>query len=220
MVIAAIEHRPAAPADAVHGAREAGADALHAARERLLALRLDDQVRVVALERVVRDAEAAALARLGQRAPPLADERARRRGTPGRRGPPPFPPKLLHCRRLPANAIPASTAAPPASWSGESASPSHHQPSSAVPTGCASSATAAKVVERCASAHTIPTTRGQVRDGGRGREHRPRMRREAGERVAVPERRGGEHQRRGGARERDRARARRARGARAGSARR
>ena len=66
MVVAAVEHRPAAPADAVHGAGETGADALHAAGERVLAVCFDDQVHVVALERVVHDAEAAALARLGQ----------------------------------------------------------------------------------------------------------------------------------------------------------
>jgi hypothetical protein len=44
-----------------------------------------DQVRVVALERVVGDAEVPALARLGQGAPPLVDQLASRNdGTPGR----------------------------------------------------------------------------------------------------------------------------------------
>jgi hypothetical protein len=40
----------------------------------VLALRLDDQVRVVALERVVVDAEAPALGGLGERTPPFLDE--------------------------------------------------------------------------------------------------------------------------------------------------
>src|SRR4030095_2143204 len=75
MVIAAIEYGSAAPADAVHRTREARTDALHPACERVLALRLDDQVRVIALKGVVRDAEAAAFARFGEGAAPLADER-------------------------------------------------------------------------------------------------------------------------------------------------
>ena len=84
VVVAAVEHRPAAATHPIDGAREPGANAHHAAGERLLAVRLDDQVRVVSLERVVRDTEASALARLGQGAPPLVDKRPRRsEGTPG-----------------------------------------------------------------------------------------------------------------------------------------
>jgi hypothetical protein len=49
MVVAAVENRTSSSADAIHGARQASTDALHAARERLLALRLDDEVSVVAL---------------------------------------------------------------------------------------------------------------------------------------------------------------------------
>ncbi len=75
VVVAPVEHRPAALADSIHGARQASRDALHAARERFLALRFHDQMSVVALERVVRHAEAAPLARVGQRAPPLVDQR-------------------------------------------------------------------------------------------------------------------------------------------------
>ncbi len=75
MVVAPVENRPGPSADAIHGPRQASPDALHAARERLLAVGLDDQVGVVALQRVVRHAEVAALARLGQRASPLVDQR-------------------------------------------------------------------------------------------------------------------------------------------------
>ena len=63
MVVATVEHRPAASGHPVHGACEARRDALHAARERVLAVRLDDQVRVVALERVVVHAELTAFGR-------------------------------------------------------------------------------------------------------------------------------------------------------------
>jgi hypothetical protein len=75
VVIATIEDWAAAPARSIHGTRETCRDALHPVRERLLALRFDDEVGVVALERVVRDAEGAALARLGEGAAELADDR-------------------------------------------------------------------------------------------------------------------------------------------------
>jgi hypothetical protein len=76
VVVAAVEHRPAAAAHPVHGAREPGTDAHHAARECFLAVRFDDQVRMVSLQRVVRDAEVPTLFRLRQRAPPLMDQAA------------------------------------------------------------------------------------------------------------------------------------------------
>jgi hypothetical protein len=75
VVVAAVEHGTAAAAHPVHGAREPGADAHHAAGECFLAVRFDDQVRMVSLEGVVRDTEASALTRLGQGAPPLVDQR-------------------------------------------------------------------------------------------------------------------------------------------------
>jgi hypothetical protein len=50
VVVAAAEHGPAAAAHPIHGARESGADAHHAAGECFLAVRLDDQMRMVALE--------------------------------------------------------------------------------------------------------------------------------------------------------------------------
>jgi hypothetical protein len=74
VVIAAVEHRAAPLRRAVQRAREPCRDALHPARERVLAVRLDDQVRVVALERVVVDAEVAALGGLGEGAAELAHE--------------------------------------------------------------------------------------------------------------------------------------------------
>jgi hypothetical protein len=77
VVVAAVEHRAAPPAHAVHRPREPRGDALLTVREGLLAVRLHDQVRVIALERVVRDSEAASLARLGQGALPFLHERDR-----------------------------------------------------------------------------------------------------------------------------------------------
>src|SRR5262245_13454996 len=74
VVVAAVEHGPAPTARAIHRSRQPRCDALHPARERVFAMRLDDQMRVVSLERVVRDAEAALLARLRERAAPLAHE--------------------------------------------------------------------------------------------------------------------------------------------------
>ncbi len=83
VVIAAVEHGAALTGDPVDRSREACGDALHAAREGVLALRLDDQVRVIVLERVVHDAEVPPLARLGERTPELSDEGA----APQRRDP-------------------------------------------------------------------------------------------------------------------------------------
>jgi hypothetical protein len=76
VVVAAVEHGPAAATHSIHSTREPGADAHHAAAEGFLTVCLDDQVRMVSLKRVVRDAEVTALVRLGQGAPPLMDQLA------------------------------------------------------------------------------------------------------------------------------------------------
>lgn len=75
VVVPPVEHRPVPSAHAVHRTCETRRDALHPIRERFLPVSLHDQMRVVALERVVCDAEATPLARLGQRAFPLPDQR-------------------------------------------------------------------------------------------------------------------------------------------------
>jgi hypothetical protein len=74
VVVAAVEHPPAAPGDPVQRTRQPCRDALHPACEGVLAVRLDDQVRVVALERVVVHAEVAALGRFREGPAPLPDE--------------------------------------------------------------------------------------------------------------------------------------------------
>lgn len=57
-VIAVGQHGSAPPRDPVDGAGEARADGLHAASERIAVARLDDQVRVIPLKRVVHEPEA------------------------------------------------------------------------------------------------------------------------------------------------------------------
>jgi len=74
MVVTPVQHRAAPSTHAIDRARETRRDALHAVREGLLAVRLDDQVGVIALQRVVGDAEVAPLARLRERTPELVDE--------------------------------------------------------------------------------------------------------------------------------------------------
>jgi len=76
MVIPPVQHRAAPSTHTVDRTREPRRDALHAARERLLPSRLDDQVRVIALDRVVGHSEVTALARFRQGTPPFADELA------------------------------------------------------------------------------------------------------------------------------------------------
>lgn len=66
VVEAAVEHGAGTSEDPVHGAREPCPNALHAPRQRFPATRLDDQMHVVALERVVGDAELSTLAALRQ----------------------------------------------------------------------------------------------------------------------------------------------------------
>jgi hypothetical protein len=76
-----VQHRPAPAGRAVQRPREPRPDALHPARERVFPVCLDDQVRVIALERVVGNPEAPALAGLGEGVPPLADQLAGSGGT-------------------------------------------------------------------------------------------------------------------------------------------
>jgi hypothetical protein len=71
-----VEHAARAPEDAVHGTREPSRDAFHASRQGLLATRFHDQVRVIALQRVVRHAELPALAGRGQGTLKLAHQAA------------------------------------------------------------------------------------------------------------------------------------------------
>lgn len=73
-VVAIREHAPAAVEHPVGSTRETRADRFHAAREIVLAGGLDDQMDVIGLDRVVRRAEAAALARRGEASSELAHE--------------------------------------------------------------------------------------------------------------------------------------------------
>jgi len=66
-VIAVCEHAPGSPERAMNGPREPRADRLHPACEVSGGLRLDDQVDVIVLHGVVRDAKAPAVAGLTQR---------------------------------------------------------------------------------------------------------------------------------------------------------
>ncbi len=68
------EHAAAQPEHPVHGSCEPRAERLHAARQIPRARGLDDRVQVIALNRVVHDAEAPALARCAERAFELGDE--------------------------------------------------------------------------------------------------------------------------------------------------
>jgi hypothetical protein len=56
------EHTPRAARDSIHGTREPHADRLHPAPERVAILRLDDQMRMVAEQRIVHKAKIAAIA--------------------------------------------------------------------------------------------------------------------------------------------------------------
>jgi hypothetical protein len=67
-VIAVRQNGALAPEDAVHGASEPRAERLHAAGEIELACGLDDCMKVIALDRVVDEPEAAALARRSEAA--------------------------------------------------------------------------------------------------------------------------------------------------------
>ena len=68
------EHRAFASEDSVHCAGEAGPNALHARRQCLPPRRLDDEVRVVALDGVVDETEAATLAGAREASTELANQ--------------------------------------------------------------------------------------------------------------------------------------------------
>ena len=75
-VIALEEHRPGAPERPVHRAREPRRKRHHPAPERLPIVGLDDQMRVIVLDRVVDEPEVAALAGLAERRLHLAHDAA------------------------------------------------------------------------------------------------------------------------------------------------
>jgi len=83
------QYRPATAEHAMHRPRDPRADRLHPAREILRRRRFDDQVHVVALDRVVRDTKAPAIA--GDAHRPL--ERAHEATTPQRRDLAPHAPR-------------------------------------------------------------------------------------------------------------------------------
>jgi hypothetical protein len=68
------EHSPASAGDPVNGPGEPRANGFHAAAERIAIVRFDDEVRVVAEERVVDEAEVVAVASGRERAFDLADD--------------------------------------------------------------------------------------------------------------------------------------------------
>jgi hypothetical protein len=70
VVVAAVEHRPAPIEDAIHGASQTRGKALHSVRKGCGALRFDEQMDVIVLERVVDDAEVRALRDRAETAPP------------------------------------------------------------------------------------------------------------------------------------------------------
>jgi hypothetical protein len=88
-VIAVREHATAQAEHAIHGSCEARGERLHAAREIAAARSLDDEMHVIVLDRVVREAEATALARSHQVAFQLTYQShcsQRRQSTPHLRG--------------------------------------------------------------------------------------------------------------------------------------
>ena len=76
-MVAVVEHAARSPRNAVDRAGEARADRLHAAPERVAIPRLDDQVRVISLQRVVDEAEAGTGAAAREGPLDLADDRHR-----------------------------------------------------------------------------------------------------------------------------------------------
>jgi len=73
-VVAPVENRSNAPEDAVHRTREPRTDRLHPACERVPGIRLDDEVCVIALERVMEHAKIAPLARAAEASVELAHQ--------------------------------------------------------------------------------------------------------------------------------------------------
>ena len=74
MVITIGKHATRASCDAIDGACQPRADRFHAAPERRAILRFDDQVSMIALQRVVHEPEARPDASVGERALDLADD--------------------------------------------------------------------------------------------------------------------------------------------------
>jgi hypothetical protein len=73
--VVAIREHPTRPTEhSVHGSSEPRADRLHPAPESLSALRLDDEVGVIALQRVVHEPKVPALARSRERSLHLAHQ--------------------------------------------------------------------------------------------------------------------------------------------------
>jgi len=73
-VVATEKHRPRAPEDAVRRPCDAGRDGFHPARECSLVLGFDEKMQVIALDRELRDAEVATLARHSEAALDLGYE--------------------------------------------------------------------------------------------------------------------------------------------------
>ena len=73
-MVAGGQNRPRPACHAIHGPGEAGADRLHSPPEGIAVLRLDDQVRVIALQRVVHETEARPFAPGGEGALDLVDD--------------------------------------------------------------------------------------------------------------------------------------------------
>ena len=73
-VIAVAQDLPSSAGDAVHRSRKPRTERLHSAREISRTRRLDDQVRVIPLVRVVNDTESPPFTSLAERALELADE--------------------------------------------------------------------------------------------------------------------------------------------------
>ncbi len=84
-VVGVRQHPTAPPKHAVHGAREPRADRLHPPPQRLRTLRLDDQMHMIALNRVVRDPKPPPVTRPRERPLHLPDQThapQRRHATP------------------------------------------------------------------------------------------------------------------------------------------
>ena len=95
-VVAAVQDAPGTPEDPIRCPRQARGHGLHSSPERLLPGRLDEQVHVVALHRVLDHAEVAALARLAEASPERFQEAPAPQG-----GEPPAEPKGNVRRTLP-----------------------------------------------------------------------------------------------------------------------
>jgi hypothetical protein len=73
-VIALGEHLSGTPEGPVHRAREPGRERLHPAPARILVVGLDEEVRVIVLDRVVHEPEVPRFTRIAERSLELAHE--------------------------------------------------------------------------------------------------------------------------------------------------